>query len=356
MDVFCVGMYRSCSTWQYEIASELVETYYRGQRLGFLTGEQYAGKHGAADGQSAWRVLKSHDGHAAFATALADGGALALYAYRDLRDVAYSLMHKLRASFEEVVERRCFLDTCLANDRFWRAQPGVLCLRYESLTADLHRGVRVIAAHLRLALSEEECATLAAAYTLEANRQRTNALAARLRAEGCDLEDPRNALLCDPHTSLHWNHLREGRVGAWRDQASAQERRVLAGICGPWLVAQGYEADDRWAGARGAVPPDRDGLRRELVEAHHLLAAARAQIAEQQSQLAAAWAELAQAHSQLSATGAQLDEARAQLLPFRQLGPRGVAVARGLRALAHQYPRAAGIGRRALDFLTRRAS
>jgi hypothetical protein len=355
VDVFCVGMYRSCSTWQYAVASELVETRYQGQRLGFLNGDQFARQHYAGPGTS-WRVLKSHDGHAAFAAALAQGRALALYAYRDLRDVVYSLMHKLRASFEEVVERRGFLDTCLANDRFWRAQPGVLCQRYESLTAALNGGLRVIAAHLGLALSEEECATLAAAYTLEANRRRTSAYAARLRAEGCNLEAPENALRCDPHTNLHWNHLREGRIGAWRDQASARERAVLAHICGPWLVAHGYESDDRWADEPGAAATDQDGTRRALAEANRLLAAAREQIAEQQCRLVAAGEELADVRGQLGAAHTQLDAARAALVPLREVGLRGLWLARKIHALARQHPRAAGLCKRALDSLARRAS
>jgi hypothetical protein len=356
MDVFCVGMYRSCSTWQYEIASELIETHYQGQRLGFLNGEQYAGCTVPAGSASAWRVLKAHDGHAAFAEALAGGRALALYAYRDLRDVAYSLMHKLGASFEEVVERRYFLDICLNNDRFWRAQPGVLCQRYEHLTANLERGVRVIAAHLGLALTEEQAASLAAAYTLEANRRRTRAFAAELRAQGCDLEDPRNALLSDPDTILHWNHLREGRVGAWRDQASAGERAILVHKCGPWLIAHGYEADDGWADAPGVLPSDPEGTRRALAEAHRQLTAARMQLAEQRNQLTAAWAELAQTRNERAAAWAQLEAARAELLPFRKLGPRGLLVARKLYTLARQHPRAASLGRRVLDILSRRAS
>ena len=37
-DVICGGMYRACSTWQYEVVGHLVERHLRGQRLGYLTG------------------------------------------------------------------------------------------------------------------------------------------------------------------------------------------------------------------------------------------------------------------------------------------------------------------------------
>ena len=42
LDVLCGGMYRACSTWQYEVAAHLIEQYLGGQRLGYLTGDQYA--------------------------------------------------------------------------------------------------------------------------------------------------------------------------------------------------------------------------------------------------------------------------------------------------------------------------
>ena len=41
----------------------------------------------------------------------------------------------------------------LVNDRFWTAQPGVLCQRYEDLIADPVTGVEQLAAHLGLTLA-----------------------------------------------------------------------------------------------------------------------------------------------------------------------------------------------------------
>src|SRR5258707_9134346 len=39
--IICVGMYRSGSTWQYEVVSHLVESYLGGKRLGFIEGQYY---------------------------------------------------------------------------------------------------------------------------------------------------------------------------------------------------------------------------------------------------------------------------------------------------------------------------
>src|SRR5262249_16846359 len=101
MDAFCVGRYRSCSTWQYAVTSHLLERHRGGQRLGYLSGEEFDRQEQGPT--PAWRVLKSHEGHPVFAAALAAGRARSVYAYRDLRDVAFSLAHKFSTSFEEVV-------------------------------------------------------------------------------------------------------------------------------------------------------------------------------------------------------------------------------------------------------------
>src|SRR5687767_13718029 len=108
MDVFCVGMFRSGSTWQYDVASHLLERHRGAERLGHLTPE-----HCTPSADDRWRVLKGHQLHDQYTAARSGRGALALYSYRDLRDVCYSLMHKFRAPFVEVVERRRLLHRCL---------------------------------------------------------------------------------------------------------------------------------------------------------------------------------------------------------------------------------------------------
>ena len=93
-------MYRACSTWQYEVVSHLVEQDLEGERLGYVCGESYESLGRLATGRAErggcnpWRVLKSHEGARSFSRALESGQALAVYVYRDLRDVIFSLIHK----------------------------------------------------------------------------------------------------------------------------------------------------------------------------------------------------------------------------------------------------------------------
>src|SRR5262249_35528908 len=160
-----------------------------GRRLGYLTGEGFAAFDDAQVGQSSWCVLKSHEGARRFVKTIAEGRAVAVYAYRDVRDVVFSLMHKRRVTFETLV-RQGRIHQILVNDRFWTALPGVLCQRYEDLIADPLAGVEQLAAHLGLELAPGEAADVAREYSFEANQQRMHRMGHRLRAGGVDLDDP----------------------------------------------------------------------------------------------------------------------------------------------------------------------
>lgn len=252
MHVFCAGMYRSGSTWQYDIASHLLEHFRAGRRRGVLLVEQSDTFDAEREGEG-WQSWKLHHGHPHFATALVSGRALAVYSYRDLRDVVYSLMHKFMASFEEIVGRKGLLHACLEYDDFWRSQPGVLVQRYECVMDDPVAATEDLATHLGIPLGEEGVAALATEYALAANKDRTAKLVRQLTEAGLDLGDPSNSCRFDEHSLLHWNHIREGRIGGWRDQASPADIARLSEICGPWLITQGYARDHNWVSTVAAA-------------------------------------------------------------------------------------------------------
>jgi hypothetical protein len=156
----------------------------------------------------------------------------------------------------------------LVNDRFWAAQPGVLCQRYEDLIADPVAGVERLAAYLGLTLAPGEAAEVAGEYSFQANRQRTLTMGHRLREEGIDLNDPSNVQYYDRLTLLHWNHMRDGRAGNWRDLATPRERAVLARLCDAWLARHEYSTDTRVNGAgvesHSLVPAIGESVRMEL--------------------------------------------------------------------------------------------
>jgi hypothetical protein len=240
MDIFCVGMLRSCSTWQYEVASHLVERRGKGKRIGYLEGPDYLAQPAPVPGL--WRVLKAHHRHEAFARQIELGNARPIYSYRDLRDVVFSMAHKFGLSFEQI-HATGRVQQLLDDDAFWRSCPGVLIQRYENIVSQPVSCVRQIADFLDISLDLQEAGKIASEYSFESNLKRTHQLTRRLRREGVDLSLANNLLRHDPNTLLHWNHLRTGKVGAWRDQATIEQRRLLAEWFHPWLEKHGYELD-----------------------------------------------------------------------------------------------------------------
>lgn len=247
VDVICAGMYRACSTWQYEVVAHLLETHRAGHRLGYLLPDDYvharrkqtlAGRIGVR-AVAAWTVFKSHDAAGCFARAVADGRARVVYAYRDVRDVAFSLMHKRSLTFEALL-RQGMIHQVLANDRFWAGQPGVLIQRYDRILADPAGSVRELAAFLGITPEPGEAERIAEEYSLESNRARTEALRRQLEQQGVDLNQASNALICDGATLLHWNHVRDGSSGSWYRESTPRQRRTLERLCGRWLTAHGY--------------------------------------------------------------------------------------------------------------------
>jgi hypothetical protein len=244
-------MYRACSTWQYEVVSHLVEEHLEGERLGYMTSEQYAvhlkareiEESNAAESPSRrWCVIKSHDRDPSFARAMFDQRAIAVYAYRDVREVVFSLMHKRGVTFEQLL-RQGMLHQVLANDRFWMGQPDVLAQRYEDLLAEPARGVAELARHLGIRIDADEAARIAEFYSHESNRARTEALKRRLEEAGLDLESAANAQICDSSTLLHWNHIRSRDSKSWQALATPRQRAVFRRLLGRWLNARGYPAD-----------------------------------------------------------------------------------------------------------------
>jgi hypothetical protein len=150
---------------------------------------------------------------------------------------------------------------------------------------------------------------------LASNRARTRQLTSRLRQQGVNLGDACNTLSHDDHSLLHWNHIRDGSIGSWRDQASPEQTVLLGQICGHWLIEHGYEMDNTWM--MPAFQAIRDGLRTcqaELCRAGHRLANLRAELR---------------------------DKCR-QLQGLEQLGPVALGLARRFHDLSVGHPRLSG--------------
>jgi hypothetical protein len=267
LDVLCAGMYRACSTWQYEVAAHLVEEHQNGRRLGYMASGLYTAlllEKGASSG-TAWRVIKAHEGEPSMGRELTSGRARALYVHRDIRDVVFSLMHKRGKTFEQIL-RQGMIHQILANDRFWMAQRNVLVQRYDDLISAPVLGVMDLADHLGFELDDGEAERIADIYSQESNRARTEAFKQRLEQAGVDLENAGNTQICDPASLLHWNHMRQKGAASWRGAATRQQIAILNRLCGRWLKERGYSLEGmrtwRWSLLKPSVL--REAIRGEV--------------------------------------------------------------------------------------------
>lgn len=239
-------MYRSCSTWQYLVASRLVERAHRGRRIGyFYSYENFRENTRDLDDSSQMLVLKCHDYYQGYVDLIADRGARAVYGYRDIRDVACSLAWKIARSFDQTVastEFRAAIDSYYG----WTTAPMCLIQRYEDIVRSPVEAVSEIAAHLSLEIDDRVAKEVATEFDLSSNRARTERLRQSLVAQGIDLSVPQNAQLSDSDTILHWNHIRPADVGDWRSQLRGSDLETLRPVVQQWLVDAGFEHDDRW--------------------------------------------------------------------------------------------------------------
>jgi hypothetical protein len=247
MVVICCGMYRAASTLQYNVASHLVENFHSGVRLGYMyDGRSLEQRLQNAPIASNWVVIKAHEPDDCFTELLKSGAAIAIYSYRDIRDVAYSIVHKRNSTFEREIEGTDLLPNTIRDFRYWTGFPGCLVQRYESLTADPIRAVNEIATALGISLPATSAEEIARQYSLENNQASVRRIADTFRSRGVDLTDPANSLCHDEATLFHWNHIRDGRSGGWKQVATPRQLAVLARHCGQWLIEHGYETDWNW--------------------------------------------------------------------------------------------------------------
>lgn len=251
MIILCAGMFRSGSTWQYQVALELASRL--GQPVtahGCLHPGVLAQFVSSPESQRETHVIKIHDVDDSLTCLTRRDDLRVLYSYRDIRDVVFSLMHKTASSFEQVVQDERYIERCLAADAFWSGLPADVVQRYERWLDDPIPDIVLLGAAIGIALTEDERVGLIERYGMSAQKARVEAIARQFQDQGVDISKPEHATLFDPESLLHWNHIRNGDIGGWRTLATPEQREVLRDKCGEWLIARGYEADHAWANSR----------------------------------------------------------------------------------------------------------
>lgn len=243
--VICCGMQRSGSTWQYLVASDLMERQGRGARIGFMDGAEFIRQDLAGFPEKRAVVLKCHRFHQAYARLIASGEAKVIYSYRDIREIVSSLLWKYGWTFEQLLASQ-LLETILEDYDAWTSIPTALIQSYDLMIDPAVEAVQQIASYLDLDIDSETAHAIADKYNREANRARTQQIKQQLQQVGLDLTQPGNALAHDPQTLLHWNHIRPANQRNWRAELTPAQLNALLPVIGNWLIETGFADDETW--------------------------------------------------------------------------------------------------------------
>lgn len=231
MLVICCGMLRSGSTLQYQLAVSLLEK----TGLGFGIGDprhldcQELVKANPATIQ----VLKVHKfKHLQHVEeAIAQGKAKCLYTYRDVRDVAVSLMNLRQIGFKELIWRHQEVQQSLNDFQAWTSLEGVMISRYEQMVNNIPQEVLRIAKHLNIELSTEMAIDIANNHTLEKQKERIRQWQSR---------EDFNPRTHDGKSLLHHNHINSGTSEQWRETLTPMQIAFVESLTETWLRQWGY--------------------------------------------------------------------------------------------------------------------
>lgn len=229
--VFCGGMIRSGSTLQYQLASELIERFSLGERTTYFPPEEHARvlesvPHGLS-------TFKTHSLTEPVALHCQRGGGIALYIYRDLRDVVSSFQQKERVRLEGDVLADFIIDL-IRKDLAWRSLPQVHVSRYEDVVFALDSEVIRIGEFLDIPCSSPMAEQIAEdlSYTRQAEGIAS--------ADREDLVEVNSTNVYHRNTLLHKNHFQGGAAGRYKSDLDPGQCRVIEDQAGAWLAANNY--------------------------------------------------------------------------------------------------------------------
>ncbi|MEO2004273.1 MAG: sulfotransferase domain-containing protein [Candidatus Poribacteria bacterium] len=256
MLVLCNGMPRSGSTLQYNLVCNLVEAAGVGTaRGGVEHTDAVVPDLRRVTSSSTMSVYKTHVMLPGIMPWIArgDGGVLLCYIYRDIRDVAVSLLEKHGPGDERVLTLLGDALRVYGELRVARDSPHVLWQRYEDVIADRGAAARETADFLGLDTPATILDQIAEDSSIDSARRVMGNVRRLVEAKVGSAEPDEARRIrrgmrdgsyraSDPMTMIHWNHIsRHGGVpGVWRTELPAPLLTSIVERYADWFVDAGY--------------------------------------------------------------------------------------------------------------------
>jgi FkbM family methyltransferase len=128
----------------------------------------------------------------------------------------------------------------------WISLPNILVHEYNEITSNPLKCLEQISNYLNTNLDKNILQKIINHSDLSSNKSRMQDIREFYVSQGKNLELQENALLYDPRTLLHWNHIRPGEMNNWKSVLKTEEIDILKPVVSQWLIDAGYENDDNW--------------------------------------------------------------------------------------------------------------
>ena len=227
-------MKRSGSTLQYNIVKIMVETLGIGIGVGYVEAHSFASLMQEYKDDGKFLIVKSHTFIAEYPMLYQHRHALAIFSYRDIRDVTLSLMRKYSKPFYKILLNG-ELPEIIEDDYLWSNVDGTRRSRYERFVSDLEEEIIGIARHLNIKIDNKLVNQII---------QNTNVEAQKGRVAGFDWQKAvrySDEITYMPDTLLHSNHFQSGKVAEWKIAFSPLQILAIELITHNWLERNGYE-------------------------------------------------------------------------------------------------------------------
>ena len=230
--IFCGGMYRSGSTLQYNIASEIIERLKIGSREKYypIHKEYFKNKF-----NEDYKTFKSHILSKEIEEQIKNNNAYVLLTYRDIRDVMASWQKKNNFIFT-VEDGLKWASNTISSFQKWEniSCKKKLISKYEIFCSNIKKEVTRISELIGFDIENTIVDKIEEILQVEK-------LNNRLEGLSHDQIEIDNNLSWDKKTLIHINHFQDGRIGKYKNELDIELQTMLKKEFNSWLCTHGYE-------------------------------------------------------------------------------------------------------------------